>query len=344
VLYISTAFAHIKLRNFFLWMLLGAIAVYVPLSLMPSLSDSMYTIISDTLVFFILPLLWLFYRMQHNNLQLTSFLTRPQAWNWGLILAATIMGMLFSVGISAVQFYILSYIAPNFVLDILNADGVIDDSNTFTIVYSVISAAVYAPIMEELIFRGFFLQRMTYKWGVKRAIIVSSILFGLGHSDVIGATIFGVIMCLLYIKTNSLLISIVVHALNNLIVSGIQIGSDTIYGAAEPIQLEDLQSVTDLGISIGVLVLGLFWIIPFIRRTWRHAVVHGLPSLRFINEPAEDTGLYQQVIITDKYMAVELPDEIVHRLKLEEDDYVKLEIEGDKVIITKADDGHSKIS
>jgi membrane protease YdiL (CAAX protease family) len=40
---------------------------------------------------------------------------------------------------------------------------------------SSISACVLAPIMEEVIFRGFFLQRMAHKWGIKKAVIISSI-------------------------------------------------------------------------------------------------------------------------------------------------------------------------
>ncbi len=42
---------------------------------------------------------------------------------------------------------------------------------------------------------------MAHKWGIKKAVIISSIIFGLGHFDVIGAFMFGVVMCLLYIKT-----------------------------------------------------------------------------------------------------------------------------------------------
>ncbi|MFC5773325.1 CPBP family intramembrane glutamic endopeptidase [Ectobacillus antri] len=49
----------------------------------------------------------------------------------------------------------------------------IDQTSVATTIFSLISACVFAPIMEELIFRGFFLHRMTHKWGLKRAVIVS---------------------------------------------------------------------------------------------------------------------------------------------------------------------------
>ncbi|MDR4151581.1 CPBP family intramembrane glutamic endopeptidase, partial [Bacillus thuringiensis] len=77
-------------------------------------------------------------------------------------------------------------------------------------------------IMEEGIFRGFFVQRMAHKWGIKKAVIISSIIFGLGHFDVIVAFMFGVVMCLLYIKTKNIWTNIAVHALNNLIATSMQ--------------------------------------------------------------------------------------------------------------------------
>ncbi|WP_034670237.1 type II CAAX endopeptidase family protein [Ectobacillus panaciterrae] len=347
---ISAAFAHIKLRSFFLWMLLSAAVVYIPLSFLSSfglLGDSLYTIISDTLVFFIFPILWLIYKTKDHNVQFKSFLDKPEVWNWKLIGIATVMGMIFSSGISTVQFYILSYLAPNFILDMMNAEGIIDNSNTFTVIYSVISACVYAPFMEELVFRGFFLNRLAYKWGVKRAIIVSSVLFGLGHSDIIGAAIFGVIMSLLYIKTKSLLTGMVVHALNNLIVSFIQIGSSDMLQTDGPVKLSDLRSVPELGISIGAVVLSLFWIVPFIRKTWRMAAEKGLPVLQPIYKEElfhPDKGVYSKVLITNHFMAVELPDEIVNQLKLQEEDYVRLEVQGNKAIVTKAEESRPRIS
>jgi membrane protease YdiL (CAAX protease family) len=256
--------------------------------------------------------------------------------------------MIFSYGISTIQFYILSYLAPDFALDMLNGGGIVDDSSAFTVLYSTISAVVYAPIMEELIFRGFFLNRLTHKWGLKKAIMISSILFGLGHADIIGATIFGMIMCLLYIKTKSLLTGMAVHALNNLIVSFIQIGGSDILTKKGAIKLYDLRSTTEFGISIGAVVLSLIWIVPFIRKTWRSAVETGLPPLRLIQNETPvkraDTSVYSKVLITNHFMAVELPDKMANQLHLQEDDYVRLELQGDKVIITKATESCPKIS
>lgn len=52
----------------------------------------------------------------------------------------------------------------------------------------------------------------------------------------------------------------------------------------------------------------------------------------------EGNEVYSQVIVTDRLMAVELPDEAVNKLRLEENDYVTVSVEEDKIVIKKAHD------
>ena len=117
----------------------------------------------------------------------------------------------FSVGISHIQFYILAHTLPNFLVTMLEDGNVINTSNIYMTIFTFVSACVLAPIMEEVIFRGFFLQRMAYKWGLKSCHYIFH-YFGLGHFDVIGAFMFGVVMCLLYIKTQNIWTNIAVHS------------------------------------------------------------------------------------------------------------------------------------
>ena len=62
----------------------------------------------------------------------------------------------FSVGISHIQFYILAHTLPNFLVTMLEDGNVINTSNIYMTIFTFISACVLAPIMEEVIFRGFF--------------------------------------------------------------------------------------------------------------------------------------------------------------------------------------------
>lgn len=74
---------------------------------------------------------------------------------------------------------------------------------------------VLVPCVEEVLFRGFLLQRWAKQWGISRAVIISSLLFGILHADIVGGIIFGYVMCVLYIQTKSLWAPIVAHGINN---------------------------------------------------------------------------------------------------------------------------------
>lgn len=149
---------------------------------------------------------------------------------------------------------------------------------------------------------------------------------------------FGVIMCLLYIKTKNIWTNIAVHALNNLIATSMQfVGGD----GSDAISITELQAQSNLWIGIGLVIIGLLWFIPFTWNQWRTVKEVGVPPIRFINEEkvvntSEENEIYSQVIVTDRLMAVELPDEAVNKLRLEENDYVTVSVEEDKIVIKKA--------
>jgi len=77
---------------------------------------------------------------------------------------------------------------------------------------------IIAPIFEEIFFRGVLLNRLRTITSVKRAIIISSAVFGLIHAptlSVLSAIVFGLIIGFVYVKCNSLRVTMLVHAANN---------------------------------------------------------------------------------------------------------------------------------
>ena len=85
--------------------------------------------------------------------------------------------------------------------------------NTFTF----ISVVILAPIFEELIFRGMVLKNLT-KYNKMFAIIVTSLLFGLLHLNItqaIPAFFMSLVLCYMYVQTDSILVTILAHAGNN---------------------------------------------------------------------------------------------------------------------------------
>lgn len=83
-----------------------------------------------------------------------------------------------------------------------------------------IFAIVFAPLSEEILFRGFEFSILGRRFGIVVAAILTSITFGLVHGQVavaIVTTLMGFYLCYLYTKTRSLWLGIALHAINNTI-------------------------------------------------------------------------------------------------------------------------------
>ncbi|SEM41721.1 CPBP family intramembrane glutamic endopeptidase [Chryseobacterium taichungense] len=94
------------------------------------------------------------------------------------------------------------------------------DQLTFNPVVMIITAVICAPIFEEIIFRG-IIQKGLMNKGVEpwKAIIFASIIFGLVHGNpwqFVGAVLLGCVLGLVYYKTKSLLLPMLLHGFNNL--------------------------------------------------------------------------------------------------------------------------------
>ena len=133
------------------------------------------------------------------------------------VLYITIMLCVFSYGYLILYMYSFAWITPTFIMNALR-EPIMDSTGGY--VYQVIMVVFIAPIIGEFVFRGFLLQRFAAKWGTSIAIIVVAILFALLHVDFLGAIVFSVVLSIVYIRTNSLLMPIAIHMLNNAFVIG----------------------------------------------------------------------------------------------------------------------------
>lgn len=91
------------------------------------------------------------------------------------------------------------------------------DVDSSIIILDAIGAIIFAPIIEELVFRGVLFNRLKIRTGIIPAMIISSFIFAIGHEfgGMTSAFLFGVCMCVLYLKTDNILIPMSVHFLNN---------------------------------------------------------------------------------------------------------------------------------
>lgn len=87
--------------------------------------------------------------------------------------------------------------------------------------WSVLSILVFAPIVNEIIFRGIILKGLNNRYYSITALMFSSILFALIKFNVyeaVPAFILGLIIGSVYAKTDSLGLSILLHMFSNLVI------------------------------------------------------------------------------------------------------------------------------
>lgn len=82
-------------------------------------------------------------------------------------------------------------------------------------VSALLALVLVAPVTEELLFRGWLLQDLKEQYGARPALIWSSVLFGLVHLEptaIVYATLGGLVLGAVALRTRSTLASIAMHA------------------------------------------------------------------------------------------------------------------------------------
>ena len=134
-------------------------------------------------------------------------------------------------------------------------------------VINVVLIVVIVPVVEEVLFRGFLLNRWWRKYGLWRGVVFSSFAFAILHIDVIGGVIFGVLLSLIYVKTKSLIGPIIVHMANNGLIVLMLLAEGAVFGSIEPQTLDQFRAywwVAPLCAAVGIP-----WLILFTKRLFR---------------------------------------------------------------------------
>lgn len=86
-------------------------------------------------------------------------------------------------------------------------------------IYLLLSVCIFAPFIEEFMYRGILLNGFLNKYPPKVAIFFSALLFAFAHMNIpqgINAFILGIVLGTVFYKTNSLYLCIFMHFINNL--------------------------------------------------------------------------------------------------------------------------------
>jgi membrane protease YdiL (CAAX protease family) len=81
-----------------------------------------------------------------------------------------------------------------------------------------LGAAVAAPVGEEVFFRGLLYNALKYRYGITAGMVVSGLAFALVHISPLSVVIIfpmGVLLAYVYERTQSLWVTILMHAINN---------------------------------------------------------------------------------------------------------------------------------
>lgn len=165
-------------------------------------------------LYVLVPVVFFGYHFRKQQLSIRQVVYTKGVTRWiPSIFVIVVISIAFSLGAFWLYLYLLSPILP-FLVDFLLEETPMPEAGIFLLI-EIVMITILAPIVEEFFFRGVILQRLIKKTSVWGGILISSLLFGILHADIIGAFIFGIITALLFIRTGNLLIPILVHMLNN---------------------------------------------------------------------------------------------------------------------------------
>ena len=109
-------------------------------------------------------------------------------------------------------------VALNMLIFLFNLNG---DTADLNIYLAILSSGIIGPILEEMLFRYVFLNRLRNFFTTRNAILLSSLVFALLHGDIVTmiyAFIMGFIFAYVYVKYDNIKVSIMCHISANTIV------------------------------------------------------------------------------------------------------------------------------
>jgi membrane protease YdiL (CAAX protease family) len=268
------AFGSVRTRWLLLWALLGGALLSI---LGFAVAELTGTPVPDELLGILLymPIVaWVLFVARRRSIDLRVMFRWPRLGAfWWVVAGMLIVQLLFSIG----AITLTQLVAPGL-------DDALEGVGQGNLVLALIGIVVVPPLVEETVFRGVLLERLSVKWRVGVAIVIAALLFGILHADPVGAGMFGVVTALLYLRTGSLWPGILIHAANNLIAL-------VAMRAAGPEVAPPPADVSDSLVSAAIfLVLSVPFLVWFIRVNWPprgtltpyqwHELTNGLPTRR----------------------------------------------------------------
>lgn len=127
-------------------------------------------------------------------------------------------------------------------------------------IFYVIGIAVIPPLVEELGFRGVILGSLR-KYGDTFAVVVSALIFGIFHGNLVQipfAFCVGLALGYVMVRTNNLMLCVIIHALNN--------GISVLFELVEPYIPEQTYEILNVVLFYGLMLLGVVAVVILLTR------------------------------------------------------------------------------
>ena len=183
--------------------------------------------------------------------------------------------MFFSIGVFRIFYYPLSFIVPSFVEQILtekrNSSILIAALKSFSPALYYLQVAlnnyVIIPVFVAFFVISIPLHRCAAKWGNITAIIAICLLWGtVAYKTFITMIVLLLIHAILYVKTRSLLVLIILTLLQNISFTVLNFSYKIFLGNQTGSTLEIFRSQIQLGVLF--FALSAPWVIGFIYKNW----------------------------------------------------------------------------
>ena len=268
----ANPFRELRTRTLVPWVIVGTLVLYLAFGVVSLLSpidlrDPATGEIVAMMAGYGALATWVAWVCRHSGVSVRRLVGRvPEGHKWLPALGILIATVAFSSGSWFVIAYGLSHVAPGLLGWLLETIESVPDGTIAYHMAWIVVAVLVAPVLEEVVFRGVLLSRWGFKWGIRKAIIASAVLFGFLHANVIGIAMVGLITAILYFQTRTLIVPMAFHAANNLgaTVAGYALDSGEPMDVAAEIQ--GIRSDVWLGVALVAITLPvLVW---YIRRHW----------------------------------------------------------------------------
>ena len=154
------------------------------------------------------------------------------------------------------------------------------EEDDISAVYLFIIAVIVAPIVEEIVFRGYIMNKWVDKYSVKKGVIFSSLLFMIFHfqSLFVPQLLLGLLCGLVYVKYSNLFYAIFTHSLYNfLVILPVLLLPDDGDAAVEGILALSEEIPVDYIIFSVIFVIGLLITLVLFRSLFRSVSISHSP-------------------------------------------------------------------